>query len=89
MTDHTSQFNVQLADAFRYSSMYKSPPKKNAFEKAIDVFMIVFILAAHITLGYSLGQMVQLNKVTARCTETGMFLTEGYAVTCKVLNNKA
>jgi hypothetical protein len=58
------------------------------FEKVIDTFMMVFVIVSFVLTGYSLGQFVQLNKVTARCTETGMFLTEGYAITCKVLNNK-
>lgn len=37
---------------------------------------------------YHGGKHDQAQLITDRCRTTGMYLTEGYAITCKVLTNE-
>lgn len=52
---------------------------------AVSAFMVLLIVGA---LGYVSGKHEQAQLMTDRCSTTGMYLTEGYAITCKVLTNE-
>lgn len=55
------------------------------------VTLIVFALSAVVALGgfgYYFGAGQREQRMVDRCKETGMYLTEGYALSCKVLENK-
>ena len=60
--------------------------------KYIDAFLYVawgVVLALSlIVMGYNFGKHMQNQEVTDRCKSTGMYLTEGYAISCRVLTNE-
>lgn len=39
-------------------------------------------------IGINFGVAMQSDRMTDRCKTTGMYLTEGYAITCRVLTNE-
>lgn len=60
--------------------------------KYIDTFLFTafgfFIAYSLINMGYKAGKHIQAVEVTDRCKSTGMYLTEGYAISCRVLTNE-
>ena len=60
--------------------------------KYIDVFLSfvygIIIASIFIISGYNIGKQEQASQMTDRCKSTGMYLTEGYAISCRVLTNE-
>lgn len=60
--------------------------------KPLDNFIIGIIGALLVVLtafiAFGIGRQVQAETMTDRCAATGMYLTEGYAISCKVLTNE-
>lgn len=59
-------------------------PLDNIVLAIIGTLLVVF--TAFIAFG--IGRQVQAETMTDRCKSTGMYLTEGYAISCKVLTNE-
>jgi hypothetical protein len=60
--------------------------------KYLDAFLYVawgFVIASSlIIMGYNFGKHIQADTMLHRCKSTGMYLTEGYAISCRVLTNE-
>ena len=56
------------------------------FVAILAAFVVCTLMG--VSIGHSLGRDTQAQLMTDRCKTTGMYLTEGYAITCKVLTNE-
>lgn len=62
----------------------------NRIEDITRVFLVSLIFILVLLIGYaSLKDIKQpgINHVRQVCEETGMYLTEGYAISCRVLKD--
>lgn len=65
---------------------------KKTLEVIVEVLtLFTLIVTTAVSLGgfgYYFGAELREQRMITRCKETGMYLTEGYALSCKVLENK-
>lgn len=54
----------------------------------LSVVWGVFLVLMIGVVGYVTGKNEQARVMTDRCSTTGMYLTEGYAISCRVLTNE-
>lgn len=70
-------------DALRYF------PKTKMIGNKLDNFILAIIVVVFTAVvAFGIGRQVQAETMTDRCATTGMYLTEGYAISCKVLTNE-
>jgi hypothetical protein len=53
-----------------------------------DIASVVVVAASAFLIGLGVGASKQAETMTDRCKSTGMYLTEGYAISCRVLTNE-
>lgn len=62
------------------------------YREAMVTFLVftsaVLLLVGLVLSGVALGRLSQEREIIERCKETGMFLSSGYALNCRVLTNE-